>query len=160
MLLRPASPADVPVIGELIRELATFERAADQAQATDAQLHAALFAENPAVFCHLLEMPDERVIGFAMWFLNFSTWTGTHGVYLEDLYVRPAFRGRGYGRAVLAHLAQICVERGYHRLQWWVLDWNDDALAFYRDLGAQAMDEWTVYRLSGEALERVARGAR
>jgi GNAT superfamily N-acetyltransferase len=103
---------------------------------------------------------EGSVVGFALWFLNYSTWLGTHGIYLEDLYVTPAMRGRGLGRALLAELAGICVERGYGRLQWWVLGWNSAAVGFYRSLGAVAMDEWTVYRLAGPALQALAAGAR
>ena len=106
------------------------------------------------VFCDLVEV-DGEIAGMAIWFLNYSTWQGKHGIYLEDLFVKPEFRGRGYGKALLQHLAQICNERGYGRFQWWVLDWNSPAIEFYRSLGAVAMDEWTVYRVSGAELKQL-----
>jgi GNAT superfamily N-acetyltransferase len=114
------------------------------------------FSEHPQVFCEIVEV-DGTIAGFAIWFLNYSTWQGKHGIYLEDLYIRPEFRGRGYGKALLKHLAQICVERGYGRFQWWVLDWNTPSIDFYRSLGAIAMDEWTVYRVSEGALTELAK---
>ena len=114
-----------------------------------------IFAEEPNVFCEVVEADDE-IAGMAIWFLNYSTWQGKHGIYLEDLYIRPEFRGRGFGKALLKHLAALCNERGYGRFQWWVLDWNESAIEFYRGLGAEAMDEWTVYRLSGSALKSFA----
>ncbi|MDG9702265.1 GNAT family N-acetyltransferase [Streptomyces sp. DH37] len=158
-MIRPAAPADVPAIHAMIRELAEYERSLEEARATEEQLRDALFRENPAVFALVAE--DDRSgepVGFALWFLNFSTWTGTHGVYLEDLYVRPAARGAGHGRALLAELARLCVERGYERFQWWVLNWNEPAIGFYKSLGAEPMDEWTVFRLSGEPLRALAAG--
>jgi GNAT superfamily N-acetyltransferase len=132
-------------------------------EATEADLLATLFASDPRVFCDLIEVQDEvqsgetRVAGMALWFLNYSTWQGKHGIYLEDLFVRPEFRGNGYGKALLKHLAQICTAEGYGRLQWWVLDWNQSAIDFYRSIGAEAMDEWTVFRVSGQALADLAR---
>ncbi len=149
--VREAVPADVPVIVDLIVELATYERARDSATATPGLLTAALFGQSPAVFCHVAEV-DGEVVGFALWFLNFSTWLGRHGIYLEDLYVQPAYRGLGLGKALLQTLADIANERGYPRVEWWVLDWNEPAHAFYRSLGAEPMDEWTVWRLTGDAL--------
>lgn len=140
----------------MIRELARYERLPDEAKATDEQLHAAFFGEHPTVFCELVETEEGDVAGFAVWFLNYSTWTGTNGIYLEDLFVRPPFRGRGYGRALLVRLAQECVDRGYERFQWSVLDWNTPSIDFYRSLGAEALDEWTVYRVTGDALARLA----
>jgi GNAT superfamily N-acetyltransferase len=154
-VIRPARAADVPAILDLIRDLAAYERAPDEAVATEADLRAALFGPEPAVFVHVAEHEGE-IAGFALWFLNFSTWLGRHGIYLEDLYVRPELRGHGYGRALLTELARIAVERGYGRLEWWVLDWNEPAIGFYKSLGAQAMDEWTVYRLTGAALRSLA----
>ncbi|AZQ73471.1 GNAT family N-acetyltransferase [Streptomyces abikoensis] len=157
-MIRPATPADVPRIHAMIRELADYERALDEARATEEQLRDALFGADPAVFALIAESDADRreTVGFALWFRNFSTWTGTHGIYLEDLYVRPHARGGGHGRALLAELARICVERGYQRFEWSVLDWNAPSIAFYESLGAEAMDEWTVRRLSGEPLQALA----
>ena len=158
LVVRPARPDDVPAVLGLIHELAEYERAAHEVRATEQSLHDALFAEHPAAFCHVAEQGGQ-VGGFALWFLNFSTWLGRHGIYLEDLYVRRDLRGRGAGRALLAELARICVDRGYGRLEWWVLDWNADAHGFYRQLGAVPMDEWTVWRLTGDALDTLGRPA-
>ncbi len=154
--IRAALLEDVPRISELINELAEYERAADQATATADDLRAALFASQPALFGHVA-LCDDQVVGFALWFINYSTWVGKHGIYLEDLYVTPEMRGRGVGKALLAELASICVQRGYGRLDWWVLDWNESAIGFYRSIGAEAMSEWTVYRLSGQSLADLAR---
>lgn len=154
-MIRPAAAEDVPAIHRLIRELAEYERSLDQVAVTEDQLAASLFGPEPAVFAHVAEH-DGSVVGFALWFLNYSTWLGRPGIYLEDLYVTPAIRGAGLGRALLAELARICVERGYGRLEWWVLDWNSPAIAFYTALGAVAMDEWTVHRLAGPALRALA----
>jgi GNAT superfamily N-acetyltransferase len=153
--IRPAEPADVPDIVAMVHELAEYERAPAECALTGPQLTAALFAEHPALFGHVAVDAAGRPAGFALWFLNYSTWTGTHGIYLEDLYVRPAHRGTGAGRQLLAELARICVQRGYHRLQWWVLDWNP-ATGFYRSLGAVPMSEWVVYRLAGQPLRDLA----
>ncbi len=173
--IRPAVPADVPEILALIRELADYERAAHEVETTVEQLTALLFggvvdgvaattpSGAPAAYAHVVEHADPgrgaALGGFALWFLNTSTWTGTHGVYLEDLYVRPELRGHGYGKRLLGTLAQVCVERGYRRLEWWVLDWNEPALGFYRSIGAQPMDEWTVQRVTGDALSTLATSA-
>ncbi|MBY8888210.1 GNAT family N-acetyltransferase [Streptomyces sp. PTM05] len=160
-MIRPATPADVPAIHAMIRELAEYERALDAARATPAQLREALFGADAAVFALIAQ--DDSVgepVGFALWFRNFSTWTGTHGIYLEDLYVRPEARGAGHGRALLAELARICVERGYQRFEWAVLDWNEPSIGFYKSLGAVPMDEWTVHRLTGEPLRTLAERAR
>jgi GNAT superfamily N-acetyltransferase len=154
-MIRPARPQDVPAIHRLIRELADYEKSLDQVTATQEDLHRSLFADQPAVFAHVAEQ-DGTVVGFALWFLNYSTWLGEHGIYLEDLYVTPAVRGSGLGRALLAELARICVQRGYTRLEWLVLDWNEPARGFYRSLGAVTMDEWTVHRLTGPALSALA----
>ena len=154
--VRAARPDDVPEILSMVRELAEYERALHDVQATEHDLTAALFGAAPAVFCHVAEDdgPDgQQTAGFVLWFLNFSTWLGRHGIYVEDLYVRPQFRGHGYGRLLLEELARTCVERGHGRLEWCVLDWNEPALGFYRSLGATAMDDWTVYRLSGDSLD-------
>ena len=143
----------------MIRELAEYEREPNAVVATEAMLHEALFGDSPAVFGLIAE--DEGVtVGFALWFLNFSTWLGRHGIYLEDLYVRPEHRGSGHGKALLAELARICVERGYGRFEWWVLDWNTPAIDFYRSIGAEPMDEWTVQRVTGDALTDLAAQAR
>lgn len=154
--VRHVTPADVPEVVDMVHELAEYERAPAECRLTEPQLHAALFAPSPALFGHVAEL-DGVVAGFALWFLNFSTWRGTHGVYVEDLYVRPASRGGGAGRALLAELAAECVRRGYARLEWWVLDWNAPAIGFYRSIGAIPMDEWTVQRLTGEPLRALAR---
>ena len=155
--IRPARPGDVAAIHRLVRELAEYEKSLDQAAATADDLRRSLFGARPAVFAHVAEH-DGAVAGFALWFLNYSTWTGRHGIYLEDLYVTPALRGHGYGKALLAGLARICVDRGYGRLEWSVLDWNAPAIGFYASLGAVAMDEWTVHRLTGPALRALAAG--
>ncbi|RJK95513.1 GNAT family N-acetyltransferase [Vallicoccus soli] len=143
----------------MVRELAAYERAAHEVVADEPALAAALFGEQPAVFAHVVEGPDGAPAGFALWYVTFSTWLGRHGLWLEDLYVRPEHRGRGYGRALLGTLARVCVERGYGRLEWWVLDWNAPALGFYRALGAVPQDDWTVQRVDGGALRRLAGGA-
>jgi GNAT superfamily N-acetyltransferase len=172
--IRPATPADVPEILAMIRELAEYERAAHEVESTEEQLTALLFggiedgvaattpSGAPAAYAHVVDHPDTdagtHLGAFALWFLNTSTWTGTHGVYLEDLYVRPALRGTGYGKRLLATLAHVCLDRGYRRLEWWVLDWNEPALGFYRSIGAEPMDEWTVHRVTGTALDDLARG--
>ena len=152
-------PADVPEILAMIHELAAYEKAPDEVVATPALLRDALFGDDPAVFGLIAEDDATgETVGFALWFRNFSTWLGRHGVYLEDLYVRPTHRGHGYGKALLQALARIAVERGYGRFEWWVLDWNTPAIDFYRSIGAEPMDEWTVQRVSGEALRRLAGG--
>ncbi len=157
MPIREATPLDVPLILDMIRELAEYEREPDAVEATEELIAAALFAPQPALFGLIAETDTGEAAGFALWFLNFSTWLGRHGIYLEDLYVRPHFRGQGYGKALLAELAGICTARGYGRLEWWVLDWNEPALDFYRSIGAVPMDEWTVHRVTGDALVDLAR---
>jgi GNAT superfamily N-acetyltransferase len=151
-VIRRARLDDLTAIVQLVRDLAEYERAPDAALASEDDFRRALFGEHPALYCHIAEDDAGNVVGFAVWFLNFSTWVGRHGIYLEDLFVRPSARGHGYGQALLAELARICVERNYGRLEWAVLDWNEPALGFYRSLGAVSMDEWTVNRLSGDAL--------
>ena len=153
--IRPAMPADVPVILRFVRELAVFEREPDAVRATEAMLAAALFGERPAAEAVLAETDGESV-GFALFFHNFSTWEGRRGLYLEDLYVTPAARGQGAGAALLRHLAALAVARDCARFEWSVLDWNEDAIAFYRAMGATGQDEWTVQRVSGAALQRLA----
>jgi GNAT superfamily N-acetyltransferase len=154
-VIRAARAGDIPAIHQLIRDLAAYERALDEVTATEQDLASALLAERPSLFAHVAD-EDGRVVGFALWFLNYSTWLGRHGIYLEDLYVIPDSRGHGHGRALLAELARICVERGYGRLEWSVLDWNSPARRFYESLGAVAMDEWTVHRLTGPPLRALA----
>lgn len=154
-MIRPAEAGDIPAIHRLIRNLAEYEKALAEVTATEEDLRRALLGDRPAVFAHVAEAGGE-VAGFALWFLNFSTWTGQHGIYLEDLYVRPDQRGSGLGRALLAELARICVARGYARLEWSVLDWNTPARGFYTSLGAAEMDEWIVNRLAGPALRALA----
>jgi GNAT superfamily N-acetyltransferase len=156
MRIRRAVADDVATIHELIRDLARYERALEMAEASPDQLRESFFSDSPKVFCDLVETDEEEVAGFAVWFLNYSTWTGTHGIFLEDLYVKPEFRGRGFGKALLVHLAQECVAKGYHRLKWSVLDWNQPSIDFYRSIGAEAMDEWTEFRLTGTALSALA----
>ncbi|MFD0900835.1 GNAT family N-acetyltransferase [Actinomadura sediminis] len=154
-MIRPATTDDVPDILRLVRDLAEYERALHEVKATEEQLRERLFGDEPKVFANVAEH-DGRVVGFALWFLTFSTWNGTHGIYLEDLYVEPDVRGRGYGRLLLTELARIADERGYERVEWSVLNWNEPAIGFYEALGARPQDEWTVYRLTGEALAHCA----
>jgi len=154
-MIRKAAHGDVDVLVELINDLARFERSAGSVRIDRDLLHAALFGDSPTVFAHVAE-EDESIVGMAVWFLNFSTWTGRHGIYLEDLYVRPEARGRGVGLALISELASIAHRSGYGRVEWAVLDWNEAALRFYRSLGAVPMDEWTGYRLAGPALAELA----
>ncbi len=159
--IRAVEEHDVDAVVGLVHELAEYERAAEHCLLTGDQLRAALFGPAPALFGHVAEVAEgdgyRAVVGCALWFLNFSTWRGVHGLYLEDLYVQPAHRGGGIGRALLARLAAVCVERGLARLEWAVLDWNTPSIGFYRTLGAVPMDEWTVFRLDGAALEKLGR---
>lgn len=154
--IRPARPGDASLVLSLVRELADYEELAHEVDATEAMVDAALFGTAPRAFCDIAEW-EGTPAGFALWFYNYSTFRGRHGIYLEDLYVRPAHRGRGIGKALLAGLARRCVAEALPRLEWWVLDWNEPSIAFYRALGARAMDEWTVFRLTGEPLERLAK---
>jgi GNAT superfamily N-acetyltransferase len=153
--LTPATPADVGVLLALIRELAEYERLTDEVIATEERIRESLFGETPRAEAVLARVGDE-VAGFALYFHNYSTFLARPGLYLEDLFVRPQFRGRGIGRALLARLASVALERGCGRFEWAVLDWNTDAIGFYESLGAKPMNEWTVYRLSGAALEQLA----
>ena len=137
---------------ELIFALALYEKAPAEVVITLEQITDHFFGVNPQVYCDVVEI-DGQVVGFAIWFLNYSTWLGVHGIYLEDLFIKPEFRGFGLGKALLQHLARICLERGYGRFQWWVLDWNSPAIEFYRSIGAVAMDEWTTYRITGQPLD-------
>jgi GNAT superfamily N-acetyltransferase len=152
--IRPAKREEVGEVLQLIQDLATYEKAPDQVEASKDDLLNTIFTKEPRVFCDLVEV-DGQIAGMAIWFLNYSTWQAKHGIYLEDLYIKPEFRARGYGKALLKHLAQICDKEGYGRLQWWVLDWNSPAIEFYKSFGAEAMDEWTVYRTSGQALKNL-----
>ncbi len=150
-----ATREDVPLILDLIRELAEFEREPELAQATAGQIESALFGERPEAEAVIARV-DGEAAGWALWFQNFSTWTGKPGLWLEDLYVRPSFRRQGVGKALLVFLAGLCVERDYGRFEWSVLDWNTPAVEFYEAIGAEAMSEWTTQRLSGESLRRLA----
>jgi GNAT superfamily N-acetyltransferase len=153
--IRDATPSDIDQIYDYIHALAEYEKAPDEAVLSKSDLSQSLFGQSPQVYC-LLSVQDEQVTGIAIWHLNYSTWLGKHGIYLEDLFVDPKFRGQGHGKALLVRLAQICVERGYPRFSWWVLDWNKPSIDFYESLGAKAMDEWTVFRVSGDALTKLA----
>jgi GNAT superfamily N-acetyltransferase len=157
-MIRPARAADIPAIHQMIRDLAAYERSLPEVSATEDDLRAALLAGpggQPSLFAHVAESGGQ-VVGFALWFLSYSTWLGRHGIHLEDLYVQPEQRGQRHGRALLAELARICVERGYGRLEWSVLDWNAPARRFYESLGAVTVDDWEVYRLTGPALQALA----
>ncbi len=161
--IRRANPQDIPEILWMVRDLAEYERLADQAVATEDQFQTALFGPDPKAFAHVVEheSPDgHRLGGFALWFLNYSTWTGKHGLYLEDLYVRPELRGTGYGKRLLSTLAQECVDQGYARFEWSVLDWNTSSRDFYESFGAHPMTGWIPYRISGDALAGLAESAR
>jgi GNAT superfamily N-acetyltransferase len=154
-LVRRIEPSDVGAVVGLVHELAEYERAAADCTLDVAQLDAALFGERPALFGHVA-LVDGAVVGCSLWFLNFSTWRGVHGIYLEDLFVLSAHRGKGLGRALLVELARECIRRGYGRLEWAVLDWNEPSIAFYRSLGADSQDEWTTFRLTDAPLARLA----
>jgi GNAT superfamily N-acetyltransferase len=156
MKIRPARKEEVGIVLQLIHDLAQYEKAPNEVEATEKELLATIFIDNPKVFCDVVDV-DGEIVGMAIWFLNYSTWQGKHGIYLEDLFIKPEYRGHGYGKALLKHLAKICDEKGYGRFQWWVLDWNSPAIEFYRSLGAVAMDEWTVYRVSGNALKELGK---
>jgi GNAT superfamily N-acetyltransferase len=151
--IRPATVEDVPVILQMIHELAVYEKEPDAVRNTPEMLAGVLFGENPRVFAAMAENESGEIRGFALWFLNYSTWEGVHGIYLEDLYVTPEARGEGHGKALLQHLAATAVERGYARVEWSVLDWNEPSINFYKKLGAFPMEEWSTFRLTGEALE-------
>jgi len=153
--IRPARLEDVPTILQLIVDLATYERAPNEVTATETQLAEVLFGDKPGAEV-LLAFEKDEPIGFAVFFQNFSTWLGRSGIYLEDLFVKPEARGRGYGRALLVDLAKIARERGCGRMEWAVLDWNDPAIEFYRKLGAMPMDEWTVFRLTKDGIAKLA----
>ncbi|GAA5203386.1 GNAT family N-acetyltransferase [Microbacterium jejuense] len=154
-VLREARPGDEPGILACIQALADYEREPDAVENTVEALHTTLFGETPQAFAHVVEH-DGAVAGIALWFVTYSTWTGRHGIWLEDLIVLPEHRAAGYGKALIASLAAVCVERGYSRFEWTVLDWNEPAIGFYRSIGAVPMGEWTTQRLTGDALEALA----
>jgi GNAT superfamily N-acetyltransferase len=159
LLIRRARPDEAGLVLSLVRELADYEKLLHEVEATEAMIGAALFGDSPRLFCDIAEWNGE-VAGFAVWFINFSTFSGRSGIYLEDLFVRPALRGNGIGKALLSRLAKECVANGWSRLQWSVLDWNTPSIEFYKSLGAQLMDEWTVCRVGGAALTALAQGQR
>ena len=154
--IRAAQPADSALIFALVRELADYEKLANEVAASEQVIADALFTSAPRLFCDIAEWGGKPA-GFSVWFLNYSTFRGSHGIYIEDLFVRPAYRGRGIGKALMARLAQRCVEQGYARFEWAVLDWNAPSIAFYKAIGAQMLEAWRICRLSGEALETFAR---
>jgi GNAT superfamily N-acetyltransferase len=155
--IRVASPADVPLILDFIRDLAEYERLLHEVAITEEDVRRDLFGENPRAFCEIAEI-DSRPVGFCLWFYNYSTFLGRAGIYVEDLFVEPEARGKGAGKALLGRLAQRCVEADLGRLEWSVLNWNEPSIAFYDSLGASAKTDWTVRRLDGEALKRLAEG--
>ena len=154
--IRRARSDDSALIFALLRELAEYEKLTHELVVTEAGIAEALFDESPVLFCEIAEW-DGKPVGFAIWFFNFSTFAGRRGIYLEDLFVRPAFRGKGIGKALLAHLAELCVENGWSRMQWSVLDWNTPSIDFYKSLGAEMMDEWKLVRINGPALSQLAK---
>ncbi|WP_211220401.1 GNAT family N-acetyltransferase [Acidipropionibacterium thoenii] len=154
-VLRAAHHGDEPGILACIQALAVYEREPDAVENTVEDLAQTLFGEHPNVFAHVIDL-DGRIVGIAVYFLNYSTWTGRNGIWLEDLYVHDEFRGRGYGTALISSLAAVCLDQGYRRLEWTVLDWNAPSLAFYRSIGAESMDEWTTQRISGAAMAALA----
>jgi GNAT superfamily N-acetyltransferase len=157
LIIRRARPDEAGLVLSLVCELAEYEKLSHEVEATEQMIAAALFGPNPRLFCDIAEWNGE-VAGFAVWFVNFSTFSGRSGIYLEDLFVRPALRGKGIGKALLAHLAKECVANGWSRLQWAVLDWNTPSIDFYKSLGAVMLDEWTVCKVSGAALRALAEG--
>lgn len=157
LTIRKAEERDSALIFAFIRELAEYERLAHEVDASEADIAKALFGPQPRVFADIAEWNGEPA-GFALWLYNFSTFRGRHGIYLEDLFVRSEYRSKGLGKALLQHLAKRCLAEGLPRLEWWVLDWNEPTLKFYRSIGAIPMDEWTVQRVTGEALEMLAEG--
>ena len=159
LVIRRARPDEAGLVYSLVRELAAYEKLLHEVHASEADIAEALFGESPRLFCDIAEWNGEPA-GFAVWFVNFSTFAGRHGIYLEDLFVRPALRGKGIGKALLVHLAKHCLANGWARLQWAVLDWNAPSIAFYKSLGAEMVDEWTICRVSGPALSELAEGAR
>ena len=156
LAIRRARPDEAGLVLSLVRELAEYEKLLHEVEASEADIDAALFGDNPRLFCEIAEWENEPA-GFAVWFLNFSTFSGRSGIYLEDLFVRPELRGKGLGKALLVQLARTCVENNWSRLQWSVLDWNTPSIEFYKSFGAVMMDEWTLCRVSGEALAKLAK---
>jgi diamine N-acetyltransferase len=159
LVIRRARPDEAGLVLSLVRELAEYEKLSHEVEATETMIADALFGENARLFCDIAEWNGE-VAGFAVWFINFSTFSGRSGIYLEDLFVRPALRGKGLGKALLSHLAKECVTQGWSRLQWSVLDWNTPSIEFYKSLGAVMMDEWNVCKVAGPALSALAEGRR
>ena len=159
LIIRRARPDEAALVLSLVRELAEYEKLLHEVEATEADIAEALFGGNPRLFCEIAEWQSEPV-GFAVWFFNFSTFSGRSGIFLEDLFVRPSHRGKGIGKALLSHLAKECVANGWSRLQWAVLDWNTPSIEFYKSLGAEMMDGWTVCRVGGPALTALAQGKR
>lgn len=153
--IRRARPGEAGLVLDFVRELAAYEKLSHEVEATEAGIADALFGGDPRLFCAIAEW-NGKSVGFAVWFLNFSTFSGRHGIYLEDLYVRPSHRGKGIGKALLVYLAKECVDNDWSRLQWAVLDWNAPSIAFYKSLGAVMLDDWTLCRVSGPALTRLA----
>ncbi|WP_353186905.1 GNAT family N-acetyltransferase [Bosea sp. (in: a-proteobacteria)] len=154
LAIRPVRPGEAGLVLSFVRELAEYEKLLHEVVASEADIAESLFGENPRVFCDIAEWDGEPV-GFALWFYTYSTFRGRHGIWLEDLFVRPGQRGRGIGKALMARLAKRCVDEDLPRLAWWVLNWNEPSRVFYRSIGAKAQDEWTVKRLEGEALARL-----
>lgn len=158
LTIRPARAGEAGLVLQFVRELAEYEKLGHTVEATEAILDAVLFADQPRVFCEFAEWNGE-VVGFAVWLFDYSTFTGRHGIYLEDLFVRPAHRGKGIGKALMVHLARECVARGATNFQWSVLNWNTPSIDFYKSLGAVPLDEWSICRVSGDALKRLAERA-
>jgi GNAT superfamily N-acetyltransferase len=154
--IRRARPEDAALIFSLLCELAEYEKLTHEVEATEGGIAAALFSDQPRITCEIAEWNGEGV-GFAVWFFNFSTFSGRAGIFLEDLFVRPAFRGKGIGKGLLAHLAKLCVENGWSRMQWTVLDWNTPSIDFYKSLGGEMMDEWKLCKVTGAALSQLAK---
>ena len=153
--IRPAVPGDIPLVLKFIQELAEYEKLSHEVTATEDQLHATLFGARPVAEV-VIASHDDAPVGFAVFFATYSTFLGKPGLYLEDLFVRPAARGNGIGRALVEYLARLTIERGWGRLEWRVLDWNEPSIAFYRKLGAEPLDDWTVFRVTGDSLRRLA----
>ncbi len=158
LVIRRARPDDIGVVFALVKELADYEKLSHEVEATEADISEALFGDHPVLFCDIAEWKGDAA-GFVVWFVNFSTFAGRPGIYLEDLFVRPAFRRNGIGQALLGHLARVCVDKGWARLQWSVLDWNAPSITFYKSLGAELMDEWTLCKVTGPALAALAEKA-